>query len=198
MAKGWATRASFRTGIQADTARYAGDRSVWSTRDSRVSLTIGARSPRGRGGASRALDYFEDRQGGRSSPDQPVSLTIDLVDGKLFGTMTPFLGGDDGATFVERGDCRQSVAGAGDGRQSHVRRQPDGVCRRRRSAGGAAAGGRGGRRAGAPLGWKEQSKIQFDVQARRRQPHRHGATCMLGDVKWLKFNYDLSKKRSRY
>ena len=34
-------------------------------------------------------------------PDQPVSLTIDLVDGKLFGTMIPFMGGDDGATFVE-------------------------------------------------------------------------------------------------
>ena len=33
--------------------------------------------------------------------DQPVSLTIDLVDGKITGTMTPFMGGQDGATFVD-------------------------------------------------------------------------------------------------
>ena len=49
-------------------------------------------------------------------PDQPVSLTIDLVDGKLFGTLTPFLGGDDGATFVEAeivGDQLQAAAMVG-------------------------------------------------------------------------------------
>jgi hypothetical protein len=60
-----------------------------------------------------------------------------------------------------------------------------------------AARGRGGRRGGAPLGWKEQSKIQF-----RFKPDGVNLTgtadVMLGDVKWLKFNYDLSKKRSRY
>src|SRR3954469_20396406 len=33
--------------------------------------------------------------------DQPVTLTIEIVDGKLVATMKPFLGGDDGASFIE-------------------------------------------------------------------------------------------------
>ena len=32
---------------------------------------------------------------------QPVELTIELVDGKLVGVMTPFFGGSDGARFAE-------------------------------------------------------------------------------------------------
>lgn len=36
-----------------------------------------------------------------SRQDQPVTLIIENVDGKLRGTMTPFLGGEDGATFLE-------------------------------------------------------------------------------------------------
>jgi hypothetical protein len=130
-------------------------------------------------------------------PDQPVSLTIDLVDGKLFGTMTPFLGGDDGATFVEAaivGDQLQASATAG---------KPRPAAQGRPAAGDEtppttpAAPGRGGRRGGAPLGWKDQLKIQFAFK-----PDGVNLTgtadVMLGDVKWLKFNYDLSKKRSRY
>ena len=128
-------------------------------------------------------------------PDQPVSLTIDLVDGKLFGTMTPFLGGDDGATFVEAEIVGDQL-------------QASGMVGRPRPAARASAGdegqqaapagrGRGGRRAGAPLGWKEQLKIQFAFKP--DGVNLAGtADVMLGDVKWLKFNYDLSKKRSRY
>ena len=130
-------------------------------------------------------------------PDQPVSLTIDLVDGKLFGTMTPFLGGDDGATFVDAeivGDQLQASAMLGKPRQAPGARPAVGDEGQQAPP---AARGRGGRRGGAPLGWKEQSKIQFMFK-----PDGVNLTgtadIMLGDVKWLKFNYDLSKKRSRY
>jgi hypothetical protein len=130
-------------------------------------------------------------------PDQPVSLTIDLVDGKLFGTMTPFLGGDDGATFVDAeivGDRLQASAMVGKPRPAAAGRASAGDEGQQAAP---AARGRGGRRGGAPLGWKEQSKIQFTFK-----PDGVNLTgtaeVMLGDVKWLKFNYDLSKKRSRY
>ena len=130
-------------------------------------------------------------------PDQPVSLTIDLVDGKLFGTMTPFLGGDDGATFVEAeivGDQLQASAMVGKPRQAAAPRRLSATKGSKRPRPVAAeADGAGA----APLGWKEQSKIQFTFK-----PDGVNLTgtadVMLGDVKWLKFNYDLSKKRSRY
>jgi hypothetical protein len=130
-------------------------------------------------------------------PDQPVSLTIDLVDGKLFGTMTPFMGGDDGATFVEAeivGDQLRASATVGKPRSTAAPPQAAGD----EGVQAAPAGrGRGGRRGGAPLGWKDQSKIQFTFKP--DGVHLTGtADVMLGDVKWLKFNYDLSKKRSRY
>jgi hypothetical protein len=35
-----------------------------------------------------------------ASQEQPVTLTLEVVDGKVTGTMTPFLGGEDGATIV--------------------------------------------------------------------------------------------------
>jgi hypothetical protein len=127
-------------------------------------------------------------------PDQAVSLTIDLAGGKLFGTMTPFLGGDDGATFVDAeivGDQLQALATAGKPRAAQGR-PPAGD-----ETPPAAAPGRGGRRGAAPLGWKDQMTIQFAFK-----PDGVNLTgtadVMLGDVKWLKFNYDLSKKRQRY
>ena len=33
--------------------------------------------------------------------EQPVTLDIQIVDGKITGTMRPFLGGEDGATITE-------------------------------------------------------------------------------------------------
>src|SRR6185436_6167718 len=33
--------------------------------------------------------------------EQPVTLDLQLVDGKITGTMRPFLGGDDGATITD-------------------------------------------------------------------------------------------------
>jgi hypothetical protein len=113
--------------------------------------------------------------------DQPVSLTIDVVDGRIIGTMTPFMGGQDGASFVESeivGDELRATAVVG------APRLP-------------APGGRGRRAAGPPPGWKNGIKIQFAF--------KNDGTAMTGtadvtlnDVKWLKFNYDLSKKRLRY
>src|SRR5262245_7514642 len=48
--------------------------------------------------------------------DQPVSVTIELVDGKIAGSMTPFMGGQDGATFTSAeivGDELQASAVVG-------------------------------------------------------------------------------------
>src|SRR5918996_797456 len=36
-----------------------------------------------------------------ASKDQPVALDLEIVDGKITGTMKPFLGGEDGATIVD-------------------------------------------------------------------------------------------------
>src|SRR5215213_4106858 len=51
-----------------------------------------------------------------SRQDQPVTLVIENVAGKLRGTMTPFLGGEDGATIVDAqivGNQLQASAVAG-------------------------------------------------------------------------------------
>ena len=32
---------------------------------------------------------------------QTVTMTIEVVDGKLVGTLTPFFGGNDGASFID-------------------------------------------------------------------------------------------------
>src|SRR5687767_3734055 len=34
-------------------------------------------------------------------PDQPVTLTLQLVNGRVTGTLKPFLGGEEGATLVD-------------------------------------------------------------------------------------------------
>jgi hypothetical protein len=110
--------------------------------------------------------------------------------------VSSFLGGDDGATFVEAeivGDQLQASATVGKPRPAGP---PPSVGDEGQQA-APAARGRGGRRGGAPLGWKEQSKIRFTFKS--DGVNLTGtADVMLGDVKWLKFNDDLSKKRSRY
>lgn len=114
-------------------------------------------------------------------PDQPVALTIEWVDGKLVGSMTPFMGGQDGAIIVDAqivGDQLQAAAVVG----------------RPRPAGGSE-GGRG-RGRGAP-GWKDAIKVQFAFKNDGQDLKGTGDVTM-NDVKWLKFNYDLSRKRSRY
>src|ERR1700675_4423183 len=78
---------------------------------------------------------------------QTVTLTIDVVDGKPVGTLIPFFGGNDGATFVDVkivGEERQASASVG--------KSP-------------AAGGAEGR--GTGPAWKSDTKIQFTLKADR-------------------------------
>ena len=133
-----------------------------------------------------------------ANPEQPVSITIEMVNGKLTGTMTPFLGGQDGATFLDArivGDELVAAAMVG---------QPP-----------AGAGGRG-TSAPAPIVEEEPGTVTIvKGKARTTQPWKDTvkvrfafkndgldlkgtADLMVNDVKWLKFNYTLSKKRSRY
>src|SRR5437762_8222465 len=75
---------------------------------------------------------------------QTVTMTIELVDGKLAGTLTPFFGGDDGASFVDaeiEGEELKVSAIVGKPR--------------------AAAGAEG---RGAPPGWKSDTRIRFTLR----------------------------------
>jgi hypothetical protein len=133
-------------------------------------------------------------------PDQPVTLTIDLMDGKLVGSMVPFMGGQDGATFVESkivGEELQVSAVVGRPRPATLAPPPPANGDEGPQAPAPAGRGRGGRRGAQPPSWKDTAKIQFAFK--NDGVNLTGtADVMLGDVKWLKFNYDLSKKRSRY
>jgi hypothetical protein len=107
---------------------------------------------------------------------QTVTLTIELRDGKLTGTLNPFFGGSDGATIVDAQIVGEEL------RASAVVGRP------------VAAGGRGGR---GGAGWKNETKIQFTLKADRT--HMTGVGDVeLGGVKWMRYTYDLEKKRSRY
>jgi hypothetical protein len=113
-----------------------------------------------------------------SSQDQAVTLELAVVDGKITGTMKPFLGGEDGATIVEAavvGEELRATAVVG-----RPRTQP-------------AAGRRGG---GAP-GWKDPIRIAF-VFKNSGMNMTGTADVQMGEVPWTKFRYDLGKKRSRY
>jgi hypothetical protein len=106
---------------------------------------------------------------------QTVTMTIELVDGKLIGTLTPFFGGADGASFVD-----VEIAGE-ELKASAVVGKP------------AAAGGGDGRGAN----WKSDTKIQFTLKADRTRM-KGTADVQLSGVKWMQYTYDLEKKRSRY
>jgi hypothetical protein len=104
---------------------------------------------------------------------QTVTMTIDLVDGRLTGTLAPFFGGSDGASFVDVRIVGEEL------RASAVVGRP------------AAAGGRG-----TPA-WKNDTRIQFTLRADRT--HLKGtADVEMDGVKWMQYDYDLEKKRSRY
>lgn len=103
--------------------------------------------------------------------DQPVTLTIESVDGKLTGAMRPFLGGEEGAVFIDTtivGEELRATAVIGQPRQ-----------------------GRGGR------GWKEPIRVAF-VFRNDGLALKGTADVTMGGVAWMKFSYDLEKKRSRY
>jgi len=109
---------------------------------------------------------------------QTVTMTIDIVDGNLTGTLTPFFGGSDGATFVDVKIVGEEL------RASAIVGKP------------AAPGGAGGRGAG-PASWKGDTKIQFTLKADRTRMKGTGEVALSG-VKWMQYDYDLEKKRSRY
>jgi hypothetical protein len=105
--------------------------------------------------------------------DQPVTLTIEQVNGKLVGKMDPFFGGSDGASFTDAkivGEELQAAAIVG---------QPP------------APGQRGA------TGWKGNTKILLNLR-RSGNDMTGTADILLGDVKWLKFDYELGRQRSRY
>jgi len=105
--------------------------------------------------------------------DQPVTLTIETIEGKLTGTMRPFLGGEEGVVFTEgtiMGDELRATA---------VPPLPQG------------RGGRGGR------GWKDPIRVAF-VLRNEGVVLKGTAAVKMGDVPWMTFSYDLEKKRSRY
>ena len=107
--------------------------------------------------------------------DQPVTLAVAMTDGKVTGSLTPFLGSEEGATFVDVklvGDELHATAIVGRPR---------------------AAGARGR----APSGWKESTQVTFIF--RNLDLNMSGtADVMLGEVPWMKLEYELSRKRSRY
>ena len=105
--------------------------------------------------------------------DQPVTLELAVVDGKVTGTMRPFLGGDDGATITEAtivGDELRATAVVGRPRPA-------------------------GRRGGGP----GNGAIRIAFVFRNDGVKMTGtADVTMGDVPWTKFRYSLGKKRSRY
>ncbi len=107
--------------------------------------------------------------------DQPVTLDLAVVDGRLTGTMKPFLGGEDGATLVDAtivGEELRATAIVG-------RPRPE----------GARRGGRGN--------WTDPIQVAFTF--RLDGLNLTGTSDVkMGEVPWMKFKYDLSRKRSRY
>jgi hypothetical protein len=135
-----------------------------------------------------------------SRPDQPVTLTLEVSEGKITGTLKPFLGGEDGATIVDAtivGDELQATAVVGRPRPGGVALPPPGNQQATTdSANPPPAGGRGG----APRGWKDSTRVLFKFRNEGLQGLNLVGTAdvTMSDVPWMKFKYELSKKRSRY
>ena len=108
--------------------------------------------------------------------EQPVTLDIQIVDGKITGTMRPFLGGEDGATITEATIVGEEL------RATAV------VGRPRAANAGRRGGGAGGNSAiGIAFVFRNDSLKMTGT-----------ADVKMGDVPWTKFRYALEKKRSRY
>jgi hypothetical protein len=110
--------------------------------------------------------------------EQEVTLTIEEFNGKLVGSLTPFFGGNDGASFGNGdlvGDALKATGRLG---------QP--------KPGEPVAESRN-----QPRNWKGQTQIAFAFDVDRNNL-KGTADVTLNGVKWLRFEYDLSKKRSRY
>ena len=109
---------------------------------------------------------------------QEVTLTIEEFGGKLVGSLTPFFGGADGASFVNGELAGETLQASG-------------------RFGQPPAGEPASESRNQPRGWKDGARIQFAFSADRNNL-KGTADVQLNGVNWLKFNYDLSRKRSRY
>jgi hypothetical protein len=129
-----------------------------------------------------------------TSSDQPVSITIAYQNGKLTGTLTPFMGGDDGLVFTEThivGDELRVTAA---------------FARPPAPAGGVPPKAEPVEEEGLPRvvparvrrpTWKDTVTVALVLKADRLDL-KGTADVRMNDVKWLAFTYDLSKRRSRY
>lgn len=109
-----------------------------------------------------------------SRNDQPVTLEIEVLDGRITGMMRPFLGGEDGATLVDAaivGDELRATAVVGRPRT-------------------------GGRRGGTG-NWKDPIQVALVLKT-DGLTMTGTADVKMGEVPWMKYKYELSKKRSRY
>lgn len=106
--------------------------------------------------------------------DQPVTLTVEVTGGKVQGSLTPFLGSEEGATFAEArlvGEELHATATIGRPR----------------------AGGRG-RGIG---GWKQDTTVALVFRV-HDVTMSGTAAVRIGDVPWTRLTYSLGKKRARY
>jgi len=108
-----------------------------------------------------------------ASQNQPVTLELQVVDGKITGTMKPFLGGADGATIT---------AAAIVGEELHATARVG-------SPRAQVAGG------GGPARWKDRVRISF-VFRPAGMKMTGTAELQMGTVPWTKLSYDLEKKPS--
>jgi len=122
--------------------------------------------------------WADDIKSPGPAEEQEVVLTIEEFNGKLVGSLTPFFGGSDGASFGNGdlvGDELRATGRLG---------QP--------KPGEPVAESRN-----QPRNWKGQTQIAFAFDVDRNNL-KGTADVTLNGVKWLRFTYDLSKKRSRY
>jgi hypothetical protein len=116
---------------------------------------------------------------------QLVTLTIQLINGKLAGTMTPFFGGKDEAVFVNaeiEGEQLRATARIA---------KPD------EAKGTSAESTPSAASTTARKSWTDPVQVTFLLKA-DRENLTGTADILMGAVKWLKFSYELGKKRSRY
>ncbi|HKI02653.1 MAG TPA: peptidyl-alpha-hydroxyglycine alpha-amidating lyase family protein [Thermoanaerobaculia bacterium] len=114
-----------------------------------------------------------------ASQDQTVTLELQVVDGKITGTMKPFLGGEDGATITAAAIVGEEL------RATAVIGRP-----RAQVAGGGSGSAK----------WKDRIRISFAF--RTAGVNTAGvkmtgtADLQMGNVPWAKFSYDLGKPQS--
>jgi hypothetical protein len=110
----------------------------------------------------------------------PVELTIAMTDGKLTGKMTPFLGGTEGATLIKAEVVGGRLIAAGIFDVERPTPLVAAINAQRRVP-----------------NWKENVQVAFEFTTDRTDL-KGTADLHVGEVPWLKFKYELSKKRSRY